>query len=190
MISALVLVFAVVAYRVAAGCAADSLAITLANFTPLAALALCAGVYFPRKWALLVPVLAQLSSDAILAAVKGTEIKVAYVALISIIYVAIASAGLKLRRQFSVPRMLLGTVGAVILFQTLLNTASFLADPAYAKTFAGWIQAQTTGTPGFPPTWMFTLKSLVGNLAFTGLFLFLSRPQATGSELLPVPALK
>ena len=43
-------------------------------------------------------------------------------------------------------------------------------QPSYAKTIAGWIQALTIGLPGFPPTWVFGLKSLLGTGLFTGLF--------------------
>ena len=38
------------------------------------------------------------------------------------------------------------------------------------KTIAGWLQALTVGLPGFPPTWMFGLKTLLGTGLFTGLF--------------------
>ena len=45
-----------------------------------------------------------------------------------------------------------------------------MVNPAYAKTIAGWVQALTVGLPGFPPTWLFGLKSLLGTGLFTGLF--------------------
>jgi hypothetical protein len=40
----------------------------------------------------------------------------------------------------------------------------------YAKTFAGWIQAITTGLPGYPPTWEFFRNTLLSGGLFTGLF--------------------
>jgi hypothetical protein len=43
-------------------------------------------------------------------------------------------------------------------------------DAGYAKTLAGWIQALTTGRPGFPPTWEFFRSTLFSGGIFTGLF--------------------
>jgi len=47
-----------------------------------------------------------------------------------------------------------GLVGA-FLFYLITNTASWLYNPEYPKTFAGWLQALTFGTQGNPPTWTF-----------------------------------
>jgi hypothetical protein len=43
-------------------------------------------------------------------------------------------------------------------------------DAGYAKTLAGWIQALTTGRPGYPPTWEFFRGTLLSGGIFTGLF--------------------
>ena len=52
----------------------------------------------------------------------------------------------------------------------LTNTSSWLTGPGYAHTFAGWLQALTTGLPGYPPTWMFFRSTLLSDLLFTTLF--------------------
>jgi hypothetical protein len=62
-----------------------------------------------------------------------------------------------------------GLLGAV-LFYFITNTASWLNNPAYAKTLAGWIQALTTGVPNFPSTWEFFRNTLLSGGLFTGLF--------------------
>lgn len=62
-----------------------------------------------------------------------------------------------------------GMLGAVVFYLTS-NTASWLQLPGYAKTFTGWIQALTVGLPGWPPTWIFFLKTLASGGLFTGLF--------------------
>jgi len=64
----------------------------------------------------------------------------------------------------------LGTLLGALLFYLVSNTVSWLVNPVYAKTIAGWVQALTVGLPGFPPTWVFGLKSLLGTGLFTGLF--------------------
>jgi hypothetical protein len=62
-----------------------------------------------------------------------------------------------------------GLLGAV-LFYFVTNTASWINNPAYAKTLAGWIQALTTGVPNFPPTWEFFRNTLLSGGLFTALF--------------------
>ncbi|HAV64106.1 MAG TPA: hypothetical protein DCY13_17285, partial [Verrucomicrobiales bacterium] len=62
-----------------------------------------------------------------------------------------------------------GILGALV-FYVVSNTASWLQLPGYAKTFSGWLQALTVGLPGWPPTWVFFLKTLASGGLFTGLF--------------------
>lgn len=62
-----------------------------------------------------------------------------------------------------------GVLGALV-FYVISNTASWLQLPGYAKTLAGWVQALTVGLPGWPPTWVFFLKTLASGGLFTGLF--------------------
>ena len=87
----------------------------------------------------------------------------------------LAFAGLiGLGRLFS-PRMnflklLGGGLFGAILFYFITNTASWLNNPAYAKTLAGWIQALTTGVPNLPSTWEFFRNTLFSGGLFTGLF--------------------
>ena len=75
-----------------------------------------------------------------------------------------------LARRRSYTRVFLGTLLGALLFYLVSNTVSWLVNPAYAKTIAGWVQALTVGLPGLPPTWMFGLNSLLGTGLFTGLF--------------------
>ena len=75
-----------------------------------------------------------------------------------------------LARRRSYGRVFLGTLIGALLFYLVSNTVSWMVNPAYAKTIAGWVQALTVGLPGFPPTWLFGLKSLLGTGLFTGLF--------------------
>jgi len=75
-----------------------------------------------------------------------------------------------LARRRSYGRVFLGTLLGALLFYLVSNTVSWLTDPGYAKTIAGWVQALTVGLPGFAPTWWFGLKSLFSAGLFTGLF--------------------
>jgi hypothetical protein len=62
-----------------------------------------------------------------------------------------------------------GLLGAVI-FYLVTNTASWIFNPEYPRTLAGWIQALTSGIPGYPPTWEFFRNTLISGGLFTGLF--------------------
>jgi hypothetical protein len=61
-----------------------------------------------------------------------------------------------------------GLLGAV-LFYLITNTAAWLENPAYAKTFADWLRALTTGTSGWPETWTFFRNELLSGGLFAGL---------------------
>ena len=66
--------------------------------------------------------------------------------------------------------LLTGCLLGAVLFYFITNTAAWVIDSAYAKTLAGWIQALTLGTPGFPHTWEFFRNTLLSGGLFTGLF--------------------
>jgi hypothetical protein len=75
-------------------------------------------------------------------------------------------------------------------FYLITNTASWLGSPAYAKSFAGWIQSLTTGLPGYPPTVCFFRNSLISDLCFTAVMLgciLLARKYRAGSSLEKLP---
>jgi hypothetical protein len=63
-----------------------------------------------------------------------------------------------------------GLLGAVV-FYLITNTLSWVTDPYYAKTIAGWIQALTIGhTEWHPTTWEFFRNTLMSTGLFTALF--------------------
>jgi hypothetical protein len=72
------------------------------------------------------------------------------------------------------------------------NTGSWLAEPVYAKTAAGWLQAMTVGLPGFPPTWWFYRHTMISDLLFTAIFVACvrlgSRAEAPALEPRRAPA--
>lgn len=64
----------------------------------------------------------------------------------------------------------------------LANTLSWWAGSGgstlyvYPQNFAGWIQANTTGWPGYVPTWVFLRNALAGDLIFTAVLLMIFDP--------------
>ena len=172
MIPAFLLVFSVAAYRIATGLLIHSGATWLSNFTPLAAIALCSGAYFPKKYKFSVPLVTLFISDAVInfsygAPLLDSQILVRYVAL-----AALGCAGLLLQNRASLKTLLPASIVGSTFFYAVTNAFSWLSDPGYAKNLAGLIQALTTGLPSYSatPSWMFFRNSLISDLLFTLLF--------------------
>lgn len=171
MFAAAALVLFTIIYRVVLGIAGSTHLDWLHNFSPLAAIALCGAVYFPRRVAVAGPLLALLISDVILnahyhAPLLTWDILPRYLAL-----AAIAGFGWLLRSNPRAILVLGSSLTASVVFFIVTNTGSWLAEPGYAKTAAGWTQAMTAGLPGFPSTLVFFRNTVLSDLLFTGLFL-------------------
>lgn len=165
--AAIILILTVTAVRLLAGVGVDHFS-ALTHFTPIAAIAFCAGVYLSRRMAMLVAVVPFVLSDIILSMHRelnafDASFFVRLFTLVALVAVAGAIPGTRWARA------LLGTVAGSILFYVGANTVSWMG-PDYAHTFAGWFQSQTIGVPGFTPAYWFLVKSLVCDLVFAGLF--------------------
>ena len=170
MIPALLLVISAVAYRIATGLYVQPNSAWLANFAPLAAIALCGAVYFPPKYKFTIPLLALFVSDIVLnihysASLLDPLIFGRYLAL-----AVVGGLGLMLRNRASLKTLLPASIAGSVIFYAITNAFSWLSDPGYAKDLAGLIQALTVGLPGYAPTWIFFRNSLVSDLLFTAVF--------------------
>lgn len=128
------------------------------NFTPIAAIALFAGVYFSKKIALILPILAMFFSDVfigfydfkLMAAVYG-----------SFILCAILGFWLKNRKKWNT------IAGAAllssVLFFIITNFAVWAFSSWYAKSFSGLIQCYVMALP-------FLKNTLLGDLFYTAIF--------------------
>ena len=171
MLPASLLILAVVVFRCAVGTAGDSLLSVLANLSPMAALALCAGAAFPKKWAWTVPLSAQALSDVALYWLgKSPYFSWGYAVVLLVAYAAIVAVGWVIRKRPTPLKLLGASITGTLLFYFWTNSFSWWEDPGYTKSFSGWFQALTTGLPGYPPTYVFLLKSIGGDLFFTSLF--------------------
>ncbi len=190
MFAALALLLAVVVYRVVSGFYGSADFTWLHNFAPVSAIALCGAVYLPRRLALALPLVMLLVSDVVLNVFHYQQpfftwdILPRYAAL-----ALICVLGFALRDRASFGKLLGASVAGSLIFYVLTNTGSWLYEPAYAKTFVGWLQALTTGLPGYPPTWTFYRFTLLSDLFFTALFFACmsvqtrKAPQAVGESL-------
>ncbi|HEX4085220.1 MAG TPA: DUF6580 family putative transport protein [Chthoniobacteraceae bacterium] len=167
-IAALLLLAAIILYRLCIGFGAHE--VWLYNFSPLAAVALCGAIYLPRRMAVIVPIAALLVSDLLLnwhygAALVSGEMVSRYAALAAVIGI-----GFALRNRASLAAVLPASMLGSVIFYVVTNTSSWLTEPGYAKSAAGWVQALTTGQPGFAPTWTFFRSTLISDLLFSALF--------------------
>ena len=141
------------------------------NFSAAHALLFCAAFWLPGWMGWVLPLATIIVTDILLnlfhysMPVMVPELVVNW--MILALFVVLAK-WLAKRRSYG--RVFLGTLIGALLFYLVSNTVSWMVNPAYAKTIAGWVQALTVGLPGFPPTWLFGLKSLLGTGLFTGLF--------------------
>ena len=141
------------------------------NFSAAHALLFCAAFWLPGWMGWVLPLATIIVTD-ILLNVFAYDVTVLDPRLVTnwmilALYVVLAKW---LARRRSYGRVFLGTLFGALLFYLVSNSVSWMVNPAYAKTIAGWVQALTVGLPGFPPTWMFGLKTLLGSGLFTGLF--------------------
>jgi hypothetical protein len=86
------------------------------------------------------------------------------------VYAVLIWFGTQMGRHASFLKLLAGGLLGAIAFYLITNTLAWLQNPAYARTLAGWIQALTSGQPGFPPTWEFFRNTLLSGGLFTALF--------------------
>jgi len=130
----------------------------LANFAPIAAMALFSGVYFNnKKYALVVPLAAMLLADLfigfynpwIMASVYGT-------------FLLIGLLGIWLKKHKTVPNVLGASLIGSVMFFLVTNFAVWaIPHSIYPQTLQGLLQSYTMGLPFFRNT-------LMGDLFYTG----------------------
>ena len=152
------------------------------NFSAATALAFCAGVYFRGAAAWWLPLGVMAATDVTLnvfyyhVAAFGSYLLLNYA-----VYALLIGLGKWFGRRAGFWKLLGGGLLGAVIFYLVTNTLSWLQDPAYAKTIAGWLQALTTGRPDWQPTtWEMFRNTLGSGGLFTALF--------AGSAKLTAPA--
>src|ERR1041385_2989010 len=185
MIPALILILSAVAYRIAAGFLIHSgSALWLANFAPMAAIALCGAACFPTKLKFAVPLGALFVSDLVLNYIYHAPLVQAQMAGHYIGLAIVGLLGLALQNRASLKTLLPASLLGSTIFYVITNAFSWLSDAGYTKTFSGLIQALTVGLPQYSatPTWMFFRNSLLSDLFFTLLFVVCMNFGAKGAR--------
>ncbi len=143
----------------------------LPNFSPLMAMAFCGGLFLPWRLALGAVFGTLLVSDLWIGLVLGIGGIGSHLVINYLLFGMALGLGMLLRQKaFSLRWFLGGVLFNAIVFYLVTNTGSWMSNPYYAKTIAGWIQALTTGVPGYPPTWTFFRNSMFSDLFFSSIF--------------------
>ncbi|MEI8340552.1 MAG: DUF6580 family putative transport protein, partial [Verrucomicrobiota bacterium] len=127
-------------------------------------------IYLPRRFAFVLPLAVLLASDLVLNAHYGASLFTTELFSRYVVLAGVAAVGFALRKNPTFAKVLTASLAGSVLFYLLTNSCSWLVDTAYAKSFAGWLQALTVGEPGFAPTWTFFRNTLVSDTLFTAVF--------------------
>jgi len=138
----------------------------LANFSPFLMLPFLGAALFSTRVALWLPMITLLIGDILVRGLNFWHPLPLTLGFYGFALVMLLS-GKKLAQQRSTCFFLGAAWVGTFAYFLLSNSLAFLVSPVYTKTAAGWWQCLTTGTPGYPPTWYFLIKSLLGNTLFT-----------------------
>lgn len=177
--AAVILVAAVAVFRLIGPLVGGPVSLVLANISPLAAVVVAGAVYLPRRVAFAVPFGALFISTLVVNWAKGWPVTSPYTAVVGVCFVVVFALAWTIRGTRRVSAVVGMTVAGTLVFYLLSNTVSWVFEPSYARTSAGWLQAQTVGLPlpGAPPTWWFLVKSLAGDLLFSALMIAACHPR-------------
>lgn len=160
----------------------------LENFSPWMALAFTGTLVFSQRVPFFIMPLLLIATDL---AAMGTQGVFHWesIAVYGSFALAAWFAG-RSRGQIGLLGGLLGVVGCSLGFYLVTNSVSWFADPGYAKTLAGWVQAMTTGLPGLPPTIWFLRNSMLSDLAFSCILLAAYNTEASFRRQETIPLLR
>ena len=128
------------------------------NFTPIAGIALFAGVYFSRKIALILPIAVMLVSDIFIGFYNPMVMISVYASFLLCVFL-----GFWLKKNKTRYTVLASSFLCAILFFLITNFAVWAFTPWYGKTLSGLLHCYVMAIPFFRNT-------LIGNLFYVGLF--------------------
>ncbi len=149
-------------------CAAPGLSGLLPGFSPLPPLFFCIAACMASRWTLL-PAVAWTLSYFVINKIQGYEFGLHFFVVIVGLAVTFGIGATLRKKRW--PYLIGGSLGAALAFYAVTNTGSWFLSEQYAKTWAGWIQCQTIGIPGYPPSWMFLKGQIAASALFTAIFL-------------------
>ncbi|MFA6254977.1 MAG: DUF6580 family putative transport protein [Patescibacteria group bacterium] len=125
------------------------------NFAPVAAIALFAGVYLGRRYAVVLPVITMLIGDLFIGFYDFKVMLAVYSS-----FIIIGLLGSLIKRYKSLETVVATSLVASVLFYLVTNYAVWQFSPWYTKSFAGLIHCYTLALPFFR-------NSMLGDLFYT-----------------------
>jgi hypothetical protein len=129
-----------------------------ANFAPVAALALFGGLYLGKKYAIIIPLAAEVMADFFIGFYQWPVMLAVWGS-----FILVGLIGLFIRKRKSVVTVISGTLASSLLFFLITNFAVWAAGTWYPKTLAGLGQCFTLAIPFFRNT-------ILGDLFFVSVF--------------------
>jgi hypothetical protein len=154
----------------------------LPNISPMLAVAFIGAMVLPRAWGWLVGPVAMMITEVAFIPLNqhaGSPMFSLGSLVFLAFYAMVGGLGTLISPHKSLAKVIGGSLLSSLLFYVLGNTfawaggAATATNPGYAMTWAGWIQANTTGLPGWEPTWHFLRNGMAGDLCFVLVLLFI-----------------
>lgn len=95
-----------------------------------------------------------------------------------------------LRKETGVVGTMGRTAFCSVAFYVITSSSSWLILPEYSKSLAGWVQALTTGLPGYPASILFLRNALLSDLAFSLVLIVAHNLEAAKRGAFRVPLLR
>jgi len=127
-----------------------------ANFVPIGAIALFSGLYLPKRFALIVPLIAIFISDLFIGFYSPKLMIAVYGS-----FLLMGIIGLLVRRHKTLTTVIGGTLFASVLFFLITNAAVWAFGTMYTHDITGLMQSYTMAIPFFR-------NSLLGDLFYVG----------------------
>lgn len=145
----------------------------LPNFSPIAAVAFCGGLFLSGWIAWALPLGALAVSDVLLSIALGFSPFGGgqWIVWLSVAGIVGIGRWMSSRGGVSVPLFFGVLLGSGLAFYVVTNTGAWLMNPAYPRSLGGLWMSLTTGLPGYPPSWVFFRNSLVSDVLFGTLLL-------------------
>jgi hypothetical protein len=128
------------------------------NFTPVVAMALFAGCYLQKRWALVLPLAAMFVSDFFLGFYDWQVMASVYVSIALAFFI-----GWYLRNRVKWYSVTLAALASSLTFFIITNFAVWAFFAWYPHTWAGLVSCFTLALPFFRNT-------LIGDLVYSGVF--------------------
>ena len=148
---------------------------SLFNFSPTLAIFLIAGAFLRSKYAFIVPIFGVILTDLMLNPSYGENLLEPFMLVTIGSYFLIFFFGKKLGNQYSISKIMGAGIASAITFHIITCSFSWIANPAYMKSFYGWIQCLFIGEAGYAPSYLFLRNSVLCTSLFSVLLAFAAK---------------